>query len=852
MNVGTLYAALSLDSKGFEKALDNVGIRLGKFSKVAALGLAALAVGVAGAFAASASAAIDFEDAFAGVRKTVEATEEQYAAMSGEIRQMATEMPLAATEIAGVAEAAGQLGIKREAIIGFSEVMSKLGVTTNMSADEAATGLARLANITQMPQDAFDRLGSTIVALGNAGASTESEIVEMGLRIAGAGSQVGMTEAQILAFANALSSVGIEAAAGGSAISRVMIDMATSVTTGNEKLADFAAVAGMSASQFQQAFKEDAAGAIITFTEGLGRISDSGGDVFTTLDRLGLSEVRVRDALLRAAGAGDLFRESIEMGNIAWEENTALNVEAEKRFATTASKIQVMWNRVTELAIVIGTALLPVIGAVAEGIGNFAMALTKVGELIDFLKPGLIAVGTIIGLIMLPAIVAFAGAAVVAAAGVVIAFAPVIAAFAAVSLAVVGVSAAVNHFAMDFGDMGDRIHDIADQSKEDFTEVKDWIRARMEETGESFEQAADAADKHFGAMSQSSEQLVAKSATQWETYQAQISGAGESTSAGAAAITATFDGLEEDTEESMGGVTAAVGTMASRTLEIIQGIEEPARNAGQAAFAAVTEVMETEAEIQALKAEQSSKEMRENLASSDPDIVADAEARNLEITQKLIELENIQAFHGDNASKIAKQKSLLASQFMLDGLESEDPEIRATFRVWKEELEKSVRTMESSARNARIGQDLAANLRSHIPGIREAAEEAARAVRATFPQSEPKNPNSPFRGITKGWGLGKQLEKGVRASLVGVDLAGPVNARLSLAIPEPRVAAADQKIEMMRADESRQAASMRDNESDGNVTVQMTVQPREVVDAYDIGLEARRAVTLGMKKRRRA
>ena len=41
----------------------------------------------------------------------------------------------------------------------------------------------------------------------------------MGLRIAGAGKQVGMTEAQILSFAGALSSVGIEAQAGGSSIS---------------------------------------------------------------------------------------------------------------------------------------------------------------------------------------------------------------------------------------------------------------------------------------------------------------------------------------------------------------------------------------------------------------------------------------------------------------------------------------------------------------------------------------------------------------------------------------------------------------------------------------------------------
>src|SRR5690606_40410175 len=109
-----------------------------------------------------------------------------------------------------------------------------------------------------------------------------------------------------------LSSVGIEAEAGGSAISRVMINMAQSVEMGGEDLENFAKVAGLSVKDFTKLFEKDAADALVTFIEGLSKLDDEGESTFMMLDKLGLSEIRVRDALLRATGAGDLFRNRSE------------------------------------------------------------------------------------------------------------------------------------------------------------------------------------------------------------------------------------------------------------------------------------------------------------------------------------------------------------------------------------------------------------------------------------------------------------------------------------------------------------------------------------------------------------
>lgn len=311
-------------------------------------------------------AAVDFESSFAGVRKTVDATEEEFQAIARAFRDMAMEIPVNVNELNRIGEAAGQLGIEAESIVGFTRVMADLGVTTNLSSDQAATALARLANITQLPQDQFDRLGSTIVDLGNNMATTESEIVDFGLRIAGAGHQIGLTEAQILAFGAALSSVGINAEAGGTAISRVFVEIDKAVRTGGESLEEFARVAGMSSEQFVRAYKEDAAGAIVTFIEGLGDISAAGGDVFGVLEDLELGNIRVRDALLRAAGAGDLMRDSLNLASSEWEANTALTEEANKRYETAAAQFTILRNKLNDLAIDIGAALIPALLATAE------------------------------------------------------------------------------------------------------------------------------------------------------------------------------------------------------------------------------------------------------------------------------------------------------------------------------------------------------------------------------------------------------------------------------------------------------------------------------------------------------
>lgn len=333
---------------------------------------------VFGAFTYALKGAISFENEFAGVEKTVDGTEEQLADLERKIVSMSYTLPVTAEGLAEIAESAGQLGIQLDIIDEFTETMAKLKSATNLG-DEGATILARFANITGMQQTGknFERLGSVIVELGNTSATTESEIANMAMRIAGAGTQVGMTESEILGVAAALSSLGLQAEAGGSAISRLLSDIQLAVETDSESLKQFADVAGMTADAFAQAFREDAAGVLAAFVEGLGKGTDSATKL---LDEMGITEIVITDTLKRASNANDLFSDSIDRASREWDENNALAKEAEKRNQTLASRLTMTKNRIGAAARSLGNTLTPVIEAATEKIGEAAEWFASLDE----------------------------------------------------------------------------------------------------------------------------------------------------------------------------------------------------------------------------------------------------------------------------------------------------------------------------------------------------------------------------------------------------------------------------------------------------------------------------------------
>ena len=382
--------------------------RFGRNAQRAGRDMMTGAVAMGAPLAYSLNQAIDYETQFIRVSKTVKGTDEEIKNLSTDIRSMAkNDIPKSTDELTAIAAAAGQLGIETPKIVKFTEVIAKLSDTTNLG-DDAADSFAKFANITSMSQDNFDRLGSTVVALGNNFATTEADVVAFSMRIAGAATQVNISQAKIMGLATGLSSVGLEAEAGGTAISKTLIAMSQAVENGGADLQKFANVSGMSAAQFKKAFKDDAANATVSFIEGLGRMKSEGKNVFGVLDDLDMSEVRLRDTLMRASGASKEMRRALVMSSAAWEENTALNVEAATKYNSTASRIQFAKNKIADMGITIGQILIP---AAEKMVGTFSKMADWLADLSEryptLTKTVIYLVGGLVGLLSVAGAIAF-------------------------------------------------------------------------------------------------------------------------------------------------------------------------------------------------------------------------------------------------------------------------------------------------------------------------------------------------------------------------------------------------------------------------------------------------------------
>lgn len=371
-DIASLGQTVSQQSSRIGQTTSAMGRHVGQGLSTAGRNLERLAVAggatLVGLGVGAAKLAMDWEDAFAGVRKTVEATEPEFAVMEKGILGLSGKIPIAATELAGLAEAAGALGVRKQDILEFTRVTALMGVTTDVTAQAAAESFGKIGTVIGLTGDEYERFASTVVALGNDGASTEQAILGITQRIAGAGKTVGIAKDQLAGWGSAASNIGMQTEAAGSNLSTFFITMFKHVSNGGEGLEAIARTAGMTGQQFRKAFKEDASGALATFVEGLGELKAE--DRLGVMSQLSLTGVRMNTLLLGLTSNTENLRRALGLSREEWKRSAAMQEEAEKRFKTTASGLALLKNNLRLVGITIGSEFLPQIAELArEGVG---------------------------------------------------------------------------------------------------------------------------------------------------------------------------------------------------------------------------------------------------------------------------------------------------------------------------------------------------------------------------------------------------------------------------------------------------------------------------------------------------
>lgn len=425
-------AFVNLGSKAAELGgkIHNAGYKVEQFGTACSK---YITVPITAAAYACATAAIDIDDSLTSVKKTVDGTEEEYQQLKQAAIEFSKTNAVEASQILDIQALGAQLGYAIDELDEFSRVVSGLDIATDMDAETAATELAQFANITKMAHSDTSNYGSTVVALGNNLATTESKISSMAQRLAAAGTQVGMSQADILGLAGALSSLGLEAEGGGSAVSTIMSQIDKDVASATDGVSNWAKVAGvsidemlahisagddwakdfaqsqgmtlkglqsettgalesletwadaaqMSATDFAAAWKNDPVQALSALLAGMENATAEGSNMSLMLDDLGISSIRQTDALKRMAGNSELVADAVSLANDAWVENSALQTEVDNRNSSMSSRLMILKNKVTAVAESVGTPLVnslidlidaaePVIQSVSEAAQAFA------------------------------------------------------------------------------------------------------------------------------------------------------------------------------------------------------------------------------------------------------------------------------------------------------------------------------------------------------------------------------------------------------------------------------------------------------------------------------------------------
>lgn len=385
----TLLDQVSSRARGITAALGGIEKQAASFTapfrsltgQLLAFGGAYL--GVSEGVRATAGSAIAFESAFADVRKVVDANEEQFENIRRTIRQMSTELPIAANDIAALFAAAGESGVATKDLKTFSEMAARVGIAFDMSAGDAGESLAKLKTQLGLSVAETGDMADAINHLSNNMASKAKDITSYMLRVGALAEMGGFTKEQIAGIGSAMIAAGAEAEVAGTALQNV-VKALTKGDSAKKSQREVAAALGLDLPAIAKEMQKDAPKAMRKVLTAIGKapkdrhlalLSDFFGDeakAFAPLiGNMGLLEQALDSVSDKTKYSGSAFQEYVE------------------RSSTTANALRLLSNKISNVFWAMGDDMLPTIKEAVAGMGYVLDTLDSRVSIFDELETGI-------------------------------------------------------------------------------------------------------------------------------------------------------------------------------------------------------------------------------------------------------------------------------------------------------------------------------------------------------------------------------------------------------------------------------------------------------------------------------
>ena len=306
--------------------------------------------------------AVSAEDVFADLRKVMDAPEEVMQQLFADAQAMSSRTGKSFEDIVTIMTAAAQAGLgkTREEMLGVAEQATKMSIAWGVSAEQAGKSLATWQAAMGLTAEQSRHTADVINALSNEMNAEAGEIDQIFTRMGPLMKASGFSTQNIAALATAFKAAGAEVEVSGTAMKNFVNVLAAGESGLTDARKGIYKYLQIDPNELQKQLQTDAMGAVMRVLQALQRVRPEERNSI-------MGQLFGQESLAAIAPLMSEYKTLLKAVSIA-NSDVAGSVDQEyaNRMKTTATSLAKITQSARNLGVTVGTALLPVVGAVAE------------------------------------------------------------------------------------------------------------------------------------------------------------------------------------------------------------------------------------------------------------------------------------------------------------------------------------------------------------------------------------------------------------------------------------------------------------------------------------------------------